>query len=244
MVVSVPSASWGGVMTSVGGGTILAVHPPATVPNDPSGVAHLARRIVMAVVALMMVMAAVTGPVAVASAQGSGDPPGTGEPEPTVPPDPEPTVPPDPEPTVPPETTTTTTFVPPTTVAPAPTTTFAPAPTTTFAPVPSTSPPTSPSTSTSTSTSTTEPTDSSVVADDRTVIDPAPGVVAPTGDGDAVVDADDGPGWWTAGTRLRLAVAGLGGLAMVVSVLTLLYWRHTKPDLTMGARDEPSGDGD
>lgn len=223
-------------MTSGDGGTIWSVRTPDTVPTDPSGVTHLARRVVMAVVALTMVLAAFTGPVAIASAQGGGDPPGTGEPEPTVPPDTTTTLPPDTTTTVPPETTTT--FVPPTTVAPAPTSTFAPGPSTTFAPAPSTS------TSTPTSTSTTEPTDSSVVADDRTVVEPAPGVLGPSEDGGGTADVADGPGWWTAGTRLRLAVAGLGGLAMVVSVLTLLYWRHTKPDLTMGARDEPSGDGD
>lgn len=225
-------------MTSGDGGTIWSVRTPDTVPNDPSGVSHLARRVVMAVVALTMVMAAFTGPVATASAQGSGDPPGTVAPEPTVPPDTTTTLPPDTTTTVPPETTTT--FVPPTTVAPAPTSTFAPGPSTTFAPAPSTST----STPTPTSTSTTEPTDSSVVADDRTVLEPAPGVFGPAQDGGGTVDVDDGPGWWTAGTRLRLAVAGLGSLAMVVSVLTLLYWRHTKPDLTMGARDEPSGDHD
>ena len=211
-------------MTSGDGGTIWSVRTPDTVPTDPSGVTHLARRVVMAVVALTMVVVAFTGPVAIASAQD------------TLPPDTTTTLPPDTTTTVPPETTTT--FVPPTTVAPGPSTTFAPGPSTTFAPAPSTS------TSTPTSTSTTEPTDSSVVADDRTVVEPAPGVLGPSEDGGGTADVADGPGWWTAGTRLRLAVAGLGGLAMVVSVLTLLYWRHTKPDLTMGARDEPSGDGD
>jgi hypothetical protein len=157
-------------------------------------------------------------------AQGGENPPVTEPPVTTLPPDPEPTLPPDPEPTVPPD--------PEPTVAPTTTTTFVPAPT-----VAPTTPPTfDPTTSTSLvpSTSTTEPTDSSVVADDRTVVDPAPGAVRPGGDGDDDTVDEVGPGWWTAGTRLRVAVGGLGGLAMVVSVLTLLYWRHTKPDLTMG----------
>lgn len=121
------------------------------------------------------------------------------------------TVPPEPEPTVPP------------TVAP----TVAPTVPPTFAPATTVPPTTS-----------TVVTDDSVVADDRTVVD-APGVVGP---GPVADDGgDDGPGgpWLSATTRVRLAVAGLGGLAVLVSVLTLLYWRHTRPDLGL----EVTGEG-
>ncbi len=243
-------------MTRGGSGTIWSVHSPAATDDlSPGGpvLDHRAlswralswralsnralshRALSRGLLITVLVVVGIVGTSEIAASQGTGDPPVTVEPdpttippdpEPTVPPGPDPTVPPDPEPTVPPSTTTT--FVPAPTVAPTTPTTFQPTTTTTLAPP----------------TTTTEPTDSSVVADDRTVVDPAPGVVAPSDDAGDDADDEFGPGWWTAGTRLRMAVAGLGGLAMVVSVLTLLYWRHTKPDLTMGGTDTDAGDRD
>jgi hypothetical protein len=219
-------------MTGGGGSTIVSVLSPAD-PDGPSLGALIRRRTSRAMLAMALVLVAavatvLAGSTGTAAALAGGAPPVTTDTTTTVPPDPEPTVPPTPEPTVPP--------TPTSTVAPSTSTTFVPVPTAPAPTVTTTSPSVAPSTST------TEPTDSSVVADDRTVIDPAPGAVNPNSDGDETVADDAGPGWWTAETRLRLAVAGLGGLAMVVSVLTLLYWRHTKPDISMGRSGDPVDD--
>jgi hypothetical protein len=181
-------------------------------------------RLCRAAVAAVLVMVALLLPAGVAGAQDEPEPttstPPTSEPTPTTqaPPTTETpttlaptTVPPDPEPTVPP------TVAP--TVAPTVPPTFAP----TTVPPPTTS---------------AVPTDDSVVADDRTVVD-APGVLGPAPVTDDVDDDGLGGPWLSATARVRLAVAGLGGLAVLVSVLTLLYWRHTRPDLGLEVAREP-----
>jgi hypothetical protein len=210
-------------MSSTGSGTIWSVKLRC-ITGATLG-AKAGARWAMIVLLVVLVMMAEVGQASVVTAQPVAAPLGTVDN--SVPPstEPDPPLPPVTEPPLPPETTTTTVFVPPSTVDPTPPPTFTPATTTSIAP----------------STSTTRAPDSSVVADDRTVVDPAPGVVGPDGGPGSVINSDTGNGWWTAGTRLRLAVGGLGGLAMVVSVLTLLYWRHTKPDLTLGGTaDSPA----
>jgi hypothetical protein len=182
---------------------------PRVVADGRGLVAVVTRGLMCPLLLTLLLLTVVVGGATAAMAQ---------EVEPTIPPDTT-TVPPETTTSLPPDTTTT--FVPPT-VAPTPPPTFEPATTTSIA----------------RSTSTTKATDSSVVADDRTKVDPAPGVVGPSGDSGTEITNDTGGDWWTAGTRLRLAVGGLGGLAMVVSVLTLLYWRHTRPDLTLGGEAE------
>lgn len=163
-------------------------------------------------VAVGVTLAAPPGVVGLAGAQ---------EPEPTTPPtEPEPTT------TAPPTT------APPTTVPTTETPTTVP---TTEAPPPTAPPTTSgggggtvrpavsssvPTTEAPTTTATTEP---------ATVVAPAPGAVTVPDVADAApVDEPSGP-WLTPDTQLRLAVGGLMALALVMVVLTVAYWRHTRP---------------
>ncbi len=135
-----------------------------------------------------------------------------------------------PPPTDPPTTETTTTAPPPTTpppTAPPPTTppptaapTSRPRPTTTSPPRPTTTRPPASTTTEAPATTTTRPSTTTTTA--------APAVVIP-GDGTTVPDGDDGAGGPSSGRQLALVVGGLLGVAGAISVLTVLYWRRTRP---------------
>jgi hypothetical protein len=130
---------------------------------------------------------------------------------------------------------TTTTEAPVTTTTEVPVTTTTEAPVTTTSevpePVPTTRPVTTapaPAPSTVPPLTTVSVPGGGVVITEGTVVEPAPdarsGVTAETTTGD-----DGGGGWLTANTTVRLVSGGLVALAVLVTVLTVAYWRHTRP---------------
>jgi hypothetical protein len=145
-------------------------------------------------------------------------------------------VPPIPVPTVTPTTQPTTT-----TEAPEP------VPTTVPATLPA---PTVPAAVTSSPPTTVAAADGGVVITEGTVVEPSPD--ARTGaEAETATDSEDSNGWLTATATVRLVSGGLVALAVLVGVLTVLYWRHTRPGASGTARpaskrhgDETAGPGD
>lgn len=139
---------------------------------------------------------------------------------------------PEPSPTTPEPTTT----APPTTVPTTVPTTEAPTTVpTTEAPAPTAPPTTSGGgggpirPAVSSSVTTTEAPTTTSTTESPTVVAPTPGAVTVPSPADAeAVDEPSGP-WLTPDVQLRIAVGGLIALALVMVVLTVAYWRHTRP---------------
>ncbi len=129
-----------------------------------------------------------------------------------------------------------TTTAPPTTIpTTAPTTEVPTTVPTTEAPAPTAPPTTSGGgggtvrPATSTTVATTEAPTTTATTEAPTVVAPTPGAVTvPDAAGSDPADEPAGP-WLTPDTQLRIAVGGLLGLALVMVVLTVAYWRHTRP---------------
>lgn len=153
----------------------------------------------------------------------------------------------------PPETTssTTSTTEATTSTTEAPTTTSTTeAPTTTVPPDPEpTSPPTTaPTPTTSVTVPTTVEPEVGRVVTEGTVLSPSAGQLGANPDGgETPTVADTGGGWFSPANQVRMAVGSLVALALVTVVLTVAYWRHTRPDGpvpdrtadTSGADDDP-----
>lgn len=141
-----------------------------------------------------------------------------------------------------PEPSTSTTAPEPTTTAP-PTTVPTTAPTTeapTTVPTTEAPAPTAPPTTSgggggtvrpavSSSVPTTEAPTTTATTESPTVVAPTPGAVTiPEASSSDADDEPTGP-WLSPDTQLRIAVGGLLALALVMVVLTVAYWRHTRP---------------
>ena len=122
------------------------------------------------------------------------------------------------------EATTTSTTEPSTTTTEAPTTTVPPDP------EPTSPPTTAPAPTTTVVVPTTEAEVGRVVTE-GTVLRPATGQGGGAGnDAGGAVAATTSGGWFTPANQVRMAVATLVALAVVMAVLTVAYWRHTRPD--------------
>ena len=79
------------------------------------------------------------------------------------------------------------------------------------------------------SVTTTEAPTTTATTESPTVVAPAPGAVTVPDIADSDAAAEPSGPWLTPDTQLRIAVGGLVALALVMVVLTIAYWRHTRP---------------
>lgn len=144
----------------------------------------------------------------------------------------------------PPESTTSTTSTTEATTSttePSTTTSTTEAPTTTTSPAPEpTSPPTTtPQPTTSLVVPTTAEAEVGRVVTEGTVLSPSAGQRGLNPDGGSPVPvADAGSQWFSPANQVRMAVGTLIALALLTAVLTVAYWRHTRPGID--TTDRPS----